>query len=799
MLGRDKIDKSKVAVIVSMPTRSDDDNYRYPFNAAIWHSLEAELAKNKLYSEAWVYACPCRNTTDVTPSVERKCHYELIKYLKACECEYALLVGAKAMLIFSDGKQKAITKLRGSVLHVEGITAVPVYDYQDVLRDLELKDTFDADLAFFQRLVTNTFKEPKYRAFGRITQSDILINLLKQATCVTYDLETEGLNPRKGRVKMVGLAWKNNTTSTVYTGILYPEETPFDVPTIVKWKWSDIAKVLKVAQRTGAHNSKFDNGWLQSRGILAHTSMDTMLAAYCDNHMTPHTLKFLAKTILHAPYYEEGIDHDDLSDKMRDEMEKYCQLDCYFTLLLREHYKDNAFFYHIKGHTASYRKVLAKLLMPGTRVLEKIEARGVHVDKEELLRVQINLNEEKLIAKDKLLDLLLSDEIASDINFDSPTQLRKILYGKPSDGGFGYKPIYKERDPDDDDDPTTGKAALKKLAREGSEFCKVLLEYREYSKGLSSFVEPWLEMLDEKKRLYPSYRLTLATGRSACYNPNLQQVSRDKQIRNLIRPTPGWIFVEADFSQVELRVAAWIGRIHSMLKIYREGGDIHVNTAKAICRLSGMDWHLLSKEQKKEFRQKAKAVNFGFVYGMSADGFMDYADASYDVVLTKVEAEAYRKVYFGLYPELEDWHARSKRETKATGYVKNPFGFIRRLPNINSIDKKLVSKAIRCGYNTPVQGTAFYLTLLAMIDLEHDFSKYLDYVRIIGQCHDAIFTEINPKIGEKNIQTLLQHMHTVMINPRLHEFHLAMDVPLDVEIKYGKCWSDPDNKIFISS
>ena len=181
---------------------------------------------------------------------------------------------------------------------------------------------------------------------------------------------------------------------------------------------------------------------------------------------------------------------------------------------------------------------------------------------------------------------------------------------------------------------------------------------------------------------------------------------------------------------------------------------------------------------------------------MSADGFVEYADSSYDVVLTLAEAKLFRKVYFDLYPELQDWHDRSKRETLEKKYVRNPFGFVRRLPNVDSVDKRLVSKAIRCGYNTPVQGSAFYLTLLSMIDLEDAFYPKSDYVRIIGQCHDAIFVEINPKIGERNVQKILQFMNDIMVNPRLEDFDLAMDVPLEVEIKYGSCWSDPENKIF---
>lgn len=798
--GRDD-EKHDVAVIVGMPTKFEFESDS-PLTAKLWVSLADELHRAGIWDSQWVYASPCYTSEKLTTAQEKRCHTNLIDYLKSSGVKYVLLVGSTAMTIFSNGKHKAITKERGGVIEIEGIRAVPIYDYQDVLRDLELKTTFKADLEFFQRLITDLFAKPECTMLGKVRKDSLSRTVISTSTSMSYDIETTGFNYRTNVCSMIGVAYRSGGSKNIYTAIMYPEETPFTVSAKFKWKWSDIAEVLKTAPRTAAHNSKFDNGWLQSRGLPARASMDTMLAAYADNHMTPHGLKFLAKWKLHAPHYNEGIKFDDLSDEMRDKMEYYCQLDCYYTLLLREKYLESSLEYgDVPG---DYKKVLSKILMPSTRVLERIEARGVHVDKMELYGVNARLKVDRDKARTKL-DMLVLRETgklkvpggAEPVNYDSPSQLRKLLYGKKSEGGFGFKPIYKERDPDDDDDPTTGKAALKKLARDGSEFCKVLLEYRDHSKALSGFVEPWLEMLGESgDRLYPSYRLTLATGRSACYDPNLQQVSRNKLIRNLIKPTPGWIFVESDYSQVELRVAAWVGRIHSMLKIYREGGDIHINTGKALAKLAGKDWDSLTKEEKKDFRQKAKAVNFGFVYGMSAEGFIEYADASYDVVLTLAEAKNFRKVYFELYPELQDWHDRSKRETLAKKYVKNKFGFLRRLPNVDSVDKKLVSKAVRCGYNTPVQGTAFYLTLLSMIDLEDEFQKIPDIVRIIGQCHDAIFFEINPKIGERNVQKVLQHINDIMVNPRLSEFDLYMDVPLEVEIKYGGCWSDPDCKIF---
>jgi DNA polymerase-1 len=788
MLGRDFKDKDTVAVVVGMPTEFDEEQAK-AFSGSIWAHLYHILTKNGIDSNAWVYAQACRSTGHITLSEEKRCHKGLIEYLKECGAKYALLVGDKATRIFSNGQIKALKKARGTTIHVDGIVGVPVYDYIDVMRDREMEETFLADLIFFRNLSSGKFETFNYTKLDPA----LLPNFHKRnvaitkAECVAYDLETEGLDHRKGKVKMLGLAWRYE--DMYFTGIIYPQESPFKVPDNWRWSWEQINDLFKSINKTVAHNSKFDNGWLISRGVHVQVNFDTMLASHCENNLTPSTLKFLAKKELNAPNYEEGIDHEDLSEETRIKMQEYCQLDCYFTLRLREEFLKQGLKYRNVKISADYKKPFAKILMPGTRVLEQIEQRGIYISRDKLNETKIQLKNELQEYKAKL-DSLLPKGL-TEINYDSPTQLRKLLYSKE---GFGYKPIYIGKDANpDEDDPTTGKPALKKLARQGSEFAKVLLEYRQRAKALSAFIYPWLDMLDENNRLYPKYTIgRTATGRLSAYDPNLQQVSRDKRIRNLVSATPGYMFVEADYSQIELRVAAWLGRISSMIKIYNENGDIHTNTAKSIAQLAGLDWDSLDKTTQKEYRTRAKAVNFGFIYGMGWEGFMDYADASYDVVLTPAEAKHYREVYFNLYPELLDWHARSKQEVTYNKCIITPFGRLRRLPNIDSIDNYLRGKAIRCGVNTPVQSTASDFTLLSMIDLEREFSKYPDIARIVGQCHDAIFFEIR----EDKVNEIVPIIYHIMTHPRLEEFDLYMDVPIDVEIKIGTCWGDANAVVY---
>jgi len=292
---------------------------------------------------------------------------------------------------------------------------------------------------------------------------------------------------------------------------------------------------------------------------------------------------------------------------------------------------------------------------------------------------------------------------------------------------------------------------------------------------LYQFIESWKEKINpETRRMYPSFKLHgTVTGRLSCEKPNLQQVPRDPEVRTLITAPPGWVLVEADYSQVELRVAACLSKDRAMRRAFQTGEDIHIKTAMAVTGLP-------AEKIDKEMRKKAKAVNFGFVYGMGATKFRNYAKVKYGVDLTEEEAHEFRERFFELYPRLPGWHERQRGFVTTHGYVRTPIGRKRRLPEIISNDRALRSGAERQAINSPVQGAASDMNLFAAIQIAKAFP---DDVRIIATVHDAVLMEVRKSKVEEilpQIKLLMEDREAIF-----EAFGWDIPVPLEVEIKVG--------------
>lgn len=245
-------------------------------------------------------------------------------------------------------------------------------------------------------------------------------------------------------------------------------------------------------------------------------------------------------------------------------------------------------------------RVFKHIIMPAENVLEKIEDYGAYVDRKKLKEVT-NDYKQKLAAAEQDLKLVLPRSVDWDVNWNSPQQVAKVMYDHCK------LPILEKTETGQ---PATGKSVLLRLVDQHP-LPEKLLDVRKYSKALSGFLEPWEMYLKYEiahgraPRLHTTYNIAKTnTGRLSAEDPNLQQVPRDKTVRSLIAAPPGYLVIEADYSQIELRMAAFIARAISMLKVYRAGGDIHLRTAVAI---SGVPEDQITKI----LRTRAKAVNFG--------------------------------------------------------------------------------------------------------------------------------------------------------------------------------------------
>ena len=562
--------------------------------------------------------------------------------------------------------------------------------------------------------------------------------------CV-IDIETTGLNRFKDEITWIGMSFNHNDEKRydpVKVYCLNPNNSKhrdkfFELCARIKNK-----KIPCVWQ-----NGKFDTLFLEHKlGVKLPISEDVMLMGTAYDLVAEHGLKKMAVNYL-------GVDDWDIKNKdklsgAKDVVVPYLKLDLKYTQQL---------FVYFKGKL-DYKQVsiYKNLLMRAYCMYRDVELNGIYIDVEKLREVREKYHKAEA---DKLAELNSYYEI----NWNSSQQKQKVLFEDEK------LPILKKTPKGA---PSADASTLKKLAAKGYELPKLILEYSASNTLNKMFLNRWEDDADEYGRLHPSFNLTnVVSGRTSCNNPNLQQVPRTKDVRGLFTAPEGRLFFEADYSQLELRIAAHYAKDRTMLKIYKEGGDIHTETARV---LTG------GREPTKDERSKAKAVNFGFLYGMQAKKFVDYAYNSYGVVFTQAEAQRYRDAFFAKYSRLLPWHKEQEEICESLGGVYNLFGRFRKLPKIYSPNKWERAEAARRAINTPVQGTGSDILLSAAIEVHKTLTKY--GLKICGTIHDSIVGEFNAD-DEKWI---VPEIKRIMAHPKLmDEFGVNLDVSLEADVGVG--------------
>lgn len=310
----------------------------------------------------------------------------------------------------------------------------------------------------------------------------------------------------------------------------------------------------------------------------------------------------------------------------------------------------------------------------------------------------------------------------------------------------------------------------------GNDCVDTLLEYKRISK-LITFIESW-EDLQVDGKIYPSFNITARTGRTTCSLPNIQQCPQNSYVRNLIEARPGWKIIESDLSQAELRVASWFANDINMQHAYQSGSDLHSKTTELLFG----DISELSHDEQKRLRTNSKSCNFGYLYGMSAKTFIQYAKG-FGLTLTQEDSEKIRADFFNAYPRLLEWHEECKEFARQHGYIESPIGRKRWFDNINGYDFKKRSADERASINTPVQGFASDICISALADIV--FSKELDHTRfnVLGSVHDAILIEVR----EDYVDELAEYVKKTMEHPSILE---GLDVPIPIvsDVEIAQCW-----------
>ena len=318
----------------------------------------------------------------------------------------------------------------------------------------------------------------------------------------------------------------------------------------------------------------------------------------------------------------------------------------------------------------------------------------------------------------------------------------------------------------------------------GRRWPRTLLALRQAVKR-SEYLTSWLGVVTPQRTIHTTYHAgRVVTGRLSSSDPNIQQVT--KSLKPAFVPKySGNVIAELDFSQIELRVAAFISRCEPMLEAFRQGQDLH--------RLFGARLTGKAPEDVTDGERKAaKAGNFGLLYMMSANGFQRYAEDVYDVSFTADESAAVHRAFYEMWDGIGAWHVRSIQKARLDGQIVSPIGRVRRLPDIHSPNGQKVGWAERSSVNSPVQGFASDCMQLAAAWIGGFVkgSGPVPNAEIVGTVHDSIVIEAPAEIWEPVVRECMDRM--VRVGELLPALGCTLDVPLAVEAKVGSRWGLAD-------
>jgi DNA polymerase-1 len=725
---------------------------------------DAGLARDEIYVTNVV---KCRPDDNRRPSrVEwEACRKYLEREAAALHASHVLLLGNTALQVVA--RKSGITSKRGVRLDIRD----PVWRSAEVmatihpafvLRNPGQGTVFSEDIRRFARMVQGEFRAVTVRP--KLVKSlqglkfvrDLLDNAA-EGTVVSYDVENRG-SPWEPDWAVVCLGVSIDGTNSYIVPLCHPQ-SPF------RRKWQDVLRYLAPALRRHGHklvaqNGKHDNAQLAGARVYLRHSFDIMLAAHLLDENRPKNLGFLSQNIIGADIYKGMVDTKDLMNQPMRKIAEYNGYDVGYTWQIYTRLREELLQY------PRLTRLFVKLMMPASHVIQEVEMAGMYVDRH-LLWERVSILQREINKRKEVLYEHLPEKWRADFNFNSTQQLGVWLFTKK---GLGLSPL--ESTPTGR--PSTREAVL--LHYHNHPAIRALLEYRTLElKWLKTCLLPWSTRLDMRSRLHTTYKLYgTVTGR---LSGDLQQVPRDSFIRGVFGAPPGWSFVQADYSQIELRIAAHCSGERRMRRAFLAGEDLHLVTASSLTGKSGV---LVTKEERK----RAKAVNFGFLYGMYPRKFQAYAFENYELEVSLGEAELARQQYFETFPGLQDWHDRQRRIAHNHHRVVSPLGRIRHLPDILSSDNGVRMEAERQAINSPVQATASDLMLFSMVKL-HDLLDPTE-AYMVGTLHDAIFFQIKEDKIDRWVPIIKETMENL---PLKKTFGFEPSIPIISEVEYDQHWT----------
>ncbi|MCB9336342.1 MAG: DNA polymerase I, partial [Flavobacteriales bacterium] len=577
-----------------------------------------------------------------------------------------------------------------------------------------------------------------------------LIEELKKQKTFCFDTETTGLNPFEAEIVGLSIAFQEH--EAYY--IPFPDNK--DEALSIFNEFKPVFEDDKIGK--SGHNIKYDLSVLLAYGIhLKGELFDTMIAHYLIQPDMRHNMDLLAEAYLgYKPVSIEtligkkGKKQMSMRDVPQESIVEYACEDADVTLQLKNLFEPQM--------NPILKKLMEEIEIPLIPVLADMEKEGINLDVEALKSFSKEL--EELIHK---LEKEITEMAGEEFNIDSPKQLGDILFEKMK--------IVEKAKKTKTGQYQTNEDVLSKLTNKHDIVPKIL-GYRSLKKLKSTYVDALPELVNPRTgRIHTSYMQTVAaTGRLSSNNPNLQNIpirtEKGREIRKAFIPrNEEYILLAADYSQIELRIIAALSEDENMKEAFIKGEDIHTATAAKV-------FGVKPEEVDREMRGKAKAVNFGIIYGVSAFGL------SQNLNISRTEAKEIIDAYFEQYPKLKAYMENNITFAKEKGYVETIMQRRRNLQDINSSNAVVRGHAERNAINAPIQGSAADIIKLAMIHIHQEFEKQQFKSKMLLQVHDElVFDVYKPE---------LETIKPIIKEKMEHAVKLA--VPLEVEMNSAENW-----------
>ena len=597
-----------------------------------------------------------------------------------------------------------------------------------------------------------------YSTILDMSEFDAWVERLKGADVLAFDTETTSVNAMEAQ--LVGLSFAVQAGEAAYVPVAHdylgaPEQLPRDV---VLQKLKPILE--DESKSIVAQNLKYDRTVLANCGLTIRAQVfDSMLESYLFNSVAGrHDMNSLAdrclgRTTIHfEDIAGKGAKQLTFNQIALEEAGPYAAEDADICLQLHH------FFWPKLNKESGLAKLYHEIEGPLESVLSKIERNGALIDADAMFA-----QSEEIAARLQQLEVEVHDKAGQAFNLSSPKQLQEILYQKLE------LPVLKKTPKGQ---PSTAEEVLVQLA-DDYEIPKLILEFRGLAKLKSTYTDKLPVMINQSTgRIHTSYHQAVAaTGRLSSSDPNLQNIpvrtEEGRRIRKAFVAPEGQRIVAADYSQIELRIMAHLSQDKGLLNAFQQGQDVHSATAAEVFDVD-------HAEVTPDQRRKAKAINFGLMYGMSAFGL------GRQLQIPRNEAQAYMEIYFDRYPGVARFMEQIRAEAADQGFVETLFGRRLYLPDINNRQAQRRQAAERTAINAPMQGTAADIIKLAMIEVDSWLDKSGFPAKMIMQVHDELVFEVD----EDKVDAFAAEISEKM------QCAASLDVPLIVDVGTGMNWEE---------